>query len=111
MLSRLDPLDVPRLDVLDEEFGESAAAVLHARRRRNEQTTEGLKEARRFADDDAQNFPALAFAWSNADGPRFGAAIGGYRVEKCATRGSGGDRATTGRPRRAEERRQGAHGS
>ena len=34
MLSRLDPLDMPRLDVLDEEFGEDAAASLHARRRR-----------------------------------------------------------------------------
>ena len=28
------PLDMPRLDVLDEEFGEDAAASLHARRRR-----------------------------------------------------------------------------
>ena len=25
---------MPRLDVLDEEFGEDAAAILHARRRR-----------------------------------------------------------------------------
>jgi hypothetical protein len=30
----IDPLDMPRLDVLDEEFGEDAAASLHARRRR-----------------------------------------------------------------------------
>jgi hypothetical protein len=34
MPSRLDPPDLPRLDVLDEEFGEDAAAILHARRRR-----------------------------------------------------------------------------
>src|SRR5262249_880045 len=40
------------------------------------------------------------------------AAIGGYRAEKRAARGSaGGDRAATGRARLAEERRQGAHGS
>jgi hypothetical protein len=32
MPSRLDPPDLPRLDVLDEEFGEDAAAILHARR-------------------------------------------------------------------------------
>jgi hypothetical protein len=31
MPSRLDPPDMPRLDVLDEEFGDAAA---HARRRR-----------------------------------------------------------------------------
>ena len=34
MPSRLDPPDMPRLDALDEEFGEDADAVLHARRRR-----------------------------------------------------------------------------
>src|SRR5207244_7745455 len=40
------------------------------------------------------------------------AAIGGYRAEKRAARGSAvGDRAATGRARRAEERRQGARGS
>src|SRR5262249_29655717 len=40
------------------------------------------------------------------------AAIGGHRAEKRAARGSaGGDRAATGRARRAEERRQGAHGN
>src|SRR5215471_16163025 len=39
-------------------------------------------------------------------------AIGGYRAEKRAARGSaGGDRPATGRARRGEERRQGAHGS
>src|SRR6266478_7147228 len=40
------------------------------------------------------------------------AAIGGCRAENRATRGSaGGDRAATGRARRAEERRQRARGS
>src|SRR4029077_17547484 len=39
------------------------------------------------------------------------AAIGGYRVEKRAARGSaGGDRGVTGPARRREERRQGVHG-
>jgi hypothetical protein len=56
---------MPRLDVLDEEFGEDAAAVLHARRRRIGErllmlaiVTLGLGA-----------IGALAFAWSNADGP------------------------------------------
>src|SRR5215831_5725638 len=40
------------------------------------------------------------------------AAIGGDRAEKRAARsGAAGDRAATGRARRAEERRQGAHGN
>jgi hypothetical protein len=44
---------MPRLDVLDEEFGEGAAAVLHAPVVMLGQGAIG----------------ALAFAWSNADGP------------------------------------------
>jgi hypothetical protein len=44
---------MPRLDVLDEEFGEGAAAVLHA-----PVVMLGLGA-----------IGALAFAWSNADGP------------------------------------------
>jgi len=56
---------MPRLDALDEEFGEDADAVLHARRRRIGErllmlaiVTLGLGA-----------IGALAFAWSNADGP------------------------------------------
>src|SRR6516225_11468884 len=61
----MDPPDMPRLDALDEEFGEDADAVLHARRRRIGErllmlaiVTLGLGV-----------IGALAFAWSNADGP------------------------------------------
>src|SRR6516165_9703231 len=94
----MDPPDMPRLDALDEEFGEDADAVLHARRRRIGErllmlaiVTLGLGV-----------IGALAFAWSNADG-RLRSAIDGYRAEKRAARGSaGGDRAATGRARRAE---------
>jgi uncharacterized protein HemX len=62
MPSRLDPPDMPRLDVLDEEFGDAAA---HARRRR---TGEGLLMLAIVALG-LGAIGALAFAWSNADGP------------------------------------------
>jgi hypothetical protein len=61
MPSRLDPPDMPRLDVLDEEFGEDATAVLHARRPRL--LTLAIVALGLGA------IGALAFAWSNADGP------------------------------------------
>src|SRR5262249_23358245 len=51
-------------------------------------------------------------AWSNADGPLRFELQSAPIARKSGQRGSaGGDRAATGRARRAEERRQGAHGS
>ena len=109
MLSQLDPLDMPRLDVLDEEFGEDAAAILHARRRRIGARLLMLAiVALGLGAIGALAFALVERGWAAA----VRAAIGGYRAEKRAARGSaGGDRAATGRARRAEERRQGAHGS
>jgi hypothetical protein len=65
MPSRFDPLDMPGLDVLDEEFGEDAAAVLRARRPRTGARLLMLA----IVALGLGAIGALAFAWSNADGP------------------------------------------
>src|SRR5258708_27958662 len=106
MPSRLDPPDMPRLDVLDEEFGEDRRGFACA-----------PPPDRRTAFNAGHCGPGrhrcarlclVERGWAAA----VRAAIGGYRAEKRAARGSaGGDRAATGRARRAEERRQGARGS
>ena len=56
---------MPRLDALDEEFGEDADAVLHARRRRIGERLLMLA----IVALGLGAIGALAFAWSNADGP------------------------------------------
>lgn len=65
MPSTLDPPDMPRLHALDEEFGEDPVAIRDARRSRTSArlvmlggVVLGLLA-----------IGALAFAWSNADGP------------------------------------------
>ena len=58
----MDPPDMPRLDVLDEEFGDAAA---HARRRRIGERLLMLA----IVALGLGAIGALAFAWSNADGP------------------------------------------
>src|SRR5215510_2120476 len=55
---------------------------------------------------------ALAFAWSNADGRlRFELQSAATAPKSAARSSAAGDRAATGRARRAEERGQGAHGN
>src|SRR5215813_1200483 len=60
----IDPPDMPRLDVLDDEFGEDTAALARARRRRT-----GARLSMLVALILGLGaIGALAFAWSNADG-------------------------------------------
>jgi len=55
---------MPRLDVLDEEFGEDAASSVHARRRIGARLLMLAILALGLG-----AIGAIAFAWSNADGP------------------------------------------
>lgn len=64
MPSTTDASDMPRLDVLDEEFGEDAAALARARRRRTGARLSMLAGVALGLGA----IGALAFAWSNADG-------------------------------------------
>lgn len=64
MPSTTDASDMPRLDVLDEEFGEDAAALARARRRRTGARLSMLAGVVLGLGA----IGALAFAWSNADG-------------------------------------------
>src|SRR5262249_12952378 len=64
MPNKFESADMPRLDVLDEELGEDAAAALRARRRRI--IARLLMLAGVALGLGA--IGALAFAWSNADG-------------------------------------------
>jgi len=64
MPNKFESADMPRLDVLDEELGEDAAAALRARRRRiiaRLLLLAGIALG-------LGAIGALAFAWSNADG-------------------------------------------
>jgi hypothetical protein len=64
MPKTIDPPDMPRLDVLDDEFGEDTAALARARRRRTGARL--LMLAGLILGLGA--IGAVAFAWSNADG-------------------------------------------